>query len=340
MTRAWIRIPNTEDAKAILTTALERGFDTFVLEESAAKTFASLGKFRALVMDGARVREGTEDIATRVRIASIADQDKALDLAGKVKRVLVDARDWKIIPLENLIAAYQKSKTQLIAEVDGVEEARVFLETLEKGVDTVLFSPTKPADVLALAKALAGHASPAIELTRATVTRVQTVGSGDRVCIDTASMLRVGEGMLIGSQSGGLVLVHSESLESGYVAARPFRVNAGPVHAYCLLPSGKTKYLSELRAGDEVLAVDAEGHTRPVIVGRLKIETRPLLLVEAEVGDHAIATLLQNAETIRVVTPDGPVSVVDLKQGDTILVRVDTQGRHFGTAIDETITER
>ena len=55
---------------------------------------------------------------------------------------------------------------------------------------------------------------------------------GDRVCVDTCANMGLGEGMLVGNSSGGLFLVHAESLENPYVAPRPFRVNAGPVHAY------------------------------------------------------------------------------------------------------------
>ena len=43
-----------------------------------------------------------------------------------------------------------------------------------------------------------------IKLTSATITRVKPVGMGDRVCIDTCSLMKPGEGMLIGSQSNGL----------------------------------------------------------------------------------------------------------------------------------------
>ena len=49
---------------------------------------------------------------------------------------------------------------------------------------------------------------------------------------------------------------------------------------------------------------------------------------------------LQNAETIRLVRPDGkPVSVVELKPGDAVLCRVDVAGRHFGMRITENIQE-
>lgn len=57
----------------------------------------------------------------------------------------------------------------------------------------------------------------------------------------------------------------------------------GPVHAYVLVPGGKTCYLSELKSGKEVIVVDQKGQQRTAIVGRVKIESRPLILVEAKV---------------------------------------------------------
>ena len=161
------------------------------------------------------------------------------------------------------------------------------------------------------------------------------------VCIDTTAIMEPGEGMLIGSYSKAMIFVHSESLESEYVASRPFRVNAGPVQAYVMVPGGKTRYLSELEVGDEVLIVNTDGETRKAYVGRSKIEKRPLLLIEAEYEDVKIKTLVQNAETIRVVDNDGkPLSVADLKKGDKIKVFIDQKARHFGMSIDENIIEK
>jgi 3-dehydroquinate synthase II len=86
--------------------------------------------------------------------------------------------------------------------------------------------------------------------------------------------------------------------------------------------------------------VDAGGKTRPAVVGRIKIERRPLMMIAATVEDRTISVLVQNAETIRLTRPDGSaVSVVGLQQGDEILVRVENAGRHFGHAISETIIE-
>lgn len=49
------------------------------------------------------------------------------------------------------------------------------------------------------------------------------------------------------------------------------------------IPGEKTSYLSELCAGKEVLVVDQNGSWRTATVGRVKIESRPLILVEAKV---------------------------------------------------------
>ena len=50
--------------------------------------------------------------------------------------------------------------------------------------------------------------------------------------------------------------------------------------------------------------------------------------------------ILQNAETIKVVTPKGSESVTKLKKGDKILAHLTSGGRHFGMKVEETITEK
>jgi 3-dehydroquinate synthase II len=163
------------------------------------------------------------------------------------------------------------------------------------------------------------------------------------------------EGMLVGSMARGLFFVHAETAESPYVASRPFRVNAGAVHAYVRVPGGETKYLAELQSGDEIQIVDTDGGTRETIVGRSKIEQRPMFRVVAELDDGAaggeggegggdgsdrIETLLQNAETIKVATRDGRTAVTDLEVGHELLVHYDAAARHFGERVDESIIEK
>ena len=51
--------------------------------------------------------------------------------------------------------------------------------------------------------------------------------------------------------------------------------------------------------------------------------------------------VLPNAETIRLVNPDGKaISVTTLKQGDKVLSHIEKAGRHFGMQVKETLIER
>ena len=275
-----------------------------------------------------------------VRILDAGYETFAETAAGEADYTLVVGEDWQIIPLENLIARIGE-ETDLVAGVRSAEEAKTAFETLEIGADAVLLDTDDPDEIRATVEIRDESEREHLELQHATVTEVEETGSADRVCVDTASMLEDDEGMLVGSMSRGLFFVHAETADSPYVASRPFRVNAGAVHAYVRTPDGGTKYLSELRSADEVQVVDTDGNTREAIVGRVKIEKRPMFRVQAETeeGDR-IETLLQNAETIKIATKDGRKAVTDLEVGDELKVFYEDTARHFGEAVDESIIEK
>ena len=160
-----------------------------------------------------------------------------------------------------------------------------------------------------------------LKLTELTITKIESGDIGERYCIDLICLISKGEGMLIGSSSSSMALVHGEVIESEFVPARPFRVNAGPPHSYIMMADGKTKYLSELKSGDNVLLISENGSTRSASIGRLKIEKRPFLRIYWE-NDYQISNsiFLQQAETVRVLSQVGVVkSVTNLKIGDSIL---------------------
>ncbi|MFY9606602.1 MAG: 3-dehydroquinate synthase II [Thermoplasmata archaeon] len=330
--------PSSDSRKKIVLSALENGFDTLVLDRRDSE-FMSLGRFRAITLDGREFLEDGKHAGTLVELRTKDDELKAKKLAEKATTVVISARNWKVIPLENLIVHFQGSGSKLFMLAKNTQEAKLFFETMERGADGVLFVPDR-IDELGRLRKLLEDTSPKLELREGKITSLRQLGLGDRVCIDTCSMLNIGEGMLIGNQSSCLFLIHSETLESEYAASRPFRVNAGPVHAYVLMPDGSTRYLSELMGGDEALVVGADGHTRKVVVGRTKVERRPLLLIESEVNGERFSTIVQNAETIRVYSRGKIVSVCKLKLGDPILLKLEKGGRHFGMYVKETIREK
>jgi len=371
---AWIMTPDLpwDDRKEMITTALESGI-AYVLDLEYSQKIRKLGNVNIISdeddadiylvgIDGegdgsidlsenladskdlAAAKKAKNDgktVCAYIRITDKLHEQLAVKLGPIVDYIILIGTDWTIIPLENIIADLQKVDVEIIAAVADRDGAKLALETLEHGTDGVIFEANDFVQIKEIADEVDNASRVKYELKVATITNVKPLGSGDRVCVDTTDMMQPGEGMLIGSYSKSMFLVHSESLESEYVASRPFRVNAGPVQAYVMVPGNKTRYLSELVAGDEVLIVNTEGETRTAYVGRSKIERRPLILIEAEYEGKTIRTLLQNAETIRIVDAENnPLSVADAKPGDKDKVYIEKSARHFGIAIDETIIEQ
>lgn len=337
----WIdasREPDSEARKKLILSVLEHGFGHIVVspEDDQSKRY---GRFHMITEVKDAFFLDKKEIARLVTIRSKSDEKRAADLAKSSDIVVIRTADWRIIPLENLIVQFAKTKSKLFVCAETIEDAKLFLETMERGADGILFSPSSPTDVARLAKLIEDDRCR-IKLVAGMVTRVTQLGLGDRVCVDTCSMLDHGEGVLVGNSASGMFLINAETHESEYVASRPFRVNAGAVHAYTLLPDGNTKYLSELNAGDEILVMDSKGCGKTAVIGRVKIERRPLLLIEAKIDGRLYTTIVQNAETIRLVSGEKSISVTDLQVGDKVTLRLETGGRHFGSSVKETIREK
>ncbi|WOV92941.1 MAG: 3-dehydroquinate synthase II [Candidatus Nitrosoabyssus spongiisocia] len=275
-------------------------------------------------------------------VTSNKDIDKIFRAASKgLDFVLIEVKDWKIIPLENIIAKLHNIHTKIFARAHTVAEVRKMFSILDIGVDGVIFATSSINHVQ---EAMLYLGTKNMRLVKSKITDIKEVGDGERVCVDTASILKKGEGMLVGNKSNFLFLVHNESVGSSFTSPRPFRVNAGAVHCYTLSPDGTTKYLSEIESGEEVIILGTSGNARRVTVGRSKIERRPMLMIKSvtEDGEHG-GIIVQDAETIRFVKPNGKlVSVTHLRKGDSVLVySKQSTGRHFGMEVsDEYILEK
>lgn len=328
----WVELESPD--KKLVTAALEAGADAIVLHSAGhAAAIHKLGKITVVAPDGDLV------LGSDVAIVKIHNKGDEVEAARQAKscRVIVDTTDWTIIPLENLIA----QSDNLYSYVRTAAEARLAAGILETGVRGVVLRGATAQTIKDVGAAVR-ELEEKLALEIITVDAISAAGMGDRVCVDTCTNMEIGEGMLIGNGSSGYFLVHAEVEESEYVASRPFRVNAGAVHAYARMPEGKTKYLSELKSGVEVLLVKHDGRTERATVGRAKVERRPMLLVDGTAASgKKVALVLQNAETIRLTRDNGkPVSVVDLKPGDKVLGFTEEAGRHFGMKVTETIQER
>ncbi|XP_021983339.1 3-dehydroquinate synthase homolog isoform X3 [Helianthus annuus] len=346
----WIWTNN----KQVMTAAVERGWNTFIfssIHRQIATDWSSIALIAPLFVEEAKiVDEAGNLVATFSEISSPQQLEQLQPVYERADNVIVDLLDWQVIPAENIVAAFHGHHKTVFAISKSLSEAQIFLEALEKGLGGVVLKTENVEDVLELKGYFdrRNQEGSQLELTKATITSVEMTGMGDRVCVDLCSLMKPGEGVLVGSFARGLFLVHSECLESNYIASRPFRVNAGPVHAYVAIPGGKTCYLSELKTGKEILVVDQNGIQRTAIVGRVKIETRPLVIVTAKVDsdeETCYSILLQNAETVGFVPPNKgneatAIPVTSLKVGDQVLLKLQGGARHTGIEIQEFIIEK
>ncbi|MCI4360158.1 MAG: hypothetical protein L3J91_00480, partial [Thermoplasmata archaeon] len=284
----------------VLQRALRHGFHRVVVPD------------RATPAEGAAevlVREGNELLAwvrpdgrPSIPIFPLNDPDdlpKAIALGRLRGGVAITWRAERVIPLENLLAdAHGRYPVWVI--VDRLRDVPAMLGALEHGADHVVVEISKVEQLENLEAALDEVRGAAITWETVPITRVLPAGIGDRVIVDTTSLLRPGEGILVGSAAAFLLHVASEAVGSRFTRPRPFRVNAGAAHSYTLLADGSTRYLSELVAGDAVLAVEPGGAPRSVRVGRIKIERRPMVMIEIERGGRRFTAFLQEAETVRL----------------------------------------
>ncbi len=331
MKKVWVKVIPWDKQKVI--SSLESGVDALIVPEGLSPKVKELGVIKTVAKDG-DIKLG-EDVV-EFEIKTKQDEETALKLS-RSKMLILKMKDWTIILLENLIAQTEG----LMVEVKDASEAKTAVQILEKGVDGVVLETKDLNEIRKVAQLIKGS-SEELKLEIVRIKKTEPLGMGDRVCIDTCTNMQLGDGMLVGNSSSAMFLVHSESIENPYVETRPFRVNAGAVHAYTLLPGGKTKYLSELKAGDESLIVRTNGQTQVAIVGRIKVERRPLMLVEGSTKEgKKVSLILQNAETIRLVGSDGkPKSVVELEENSEVMGYLAEGGRHFGIKVDETIVEK
>ncbi|MDG1540356.1 MAG: 3-dehydroquinate synthase II [Candidatus Thalassarchaeaceae archaeon] len=291
-----------------------------------------------------RFWDGFSADVSEIQIDGPSDQEEALSLIGLVPWLLVRCSDWTMVPLENLVAASRGTSTRIAAAIDEEVELNGAAFALGDGVDAILV----PGHLVNDAVTILGGKWDMEEIQddgaiieEARILSIEGAGVGERVCVDLTRRISDGQGMAVGSISGNLCLIHGETIQSDYVPTRPFRVNAGAIHSYALMADGKTKYLSELTSGDEVAILSSSGNKEKATVGRLKVETRPLLLIRFEVPGSEGQIVVQQAETVRLISPSkGVISVTQAKEGDKISILTDNRARHVGFALPAEVKEK
>ncbi|MFT4086697.1 MAG: 3-dehydroquinate synthase II family protein [Gordonia sp. (in: high G+C Gram-positive bacteria)] len=356
---AWVDVRKLSGTArdAVVQAALNYGLDGIVADDPAvldtlpptvrrilaaknAKS-ADAGAADLTLVEADRMKTGDRPEGVHVVVSDAPTLTLACELVRQVPWTLLTFTDPTKIPLEIVIAAAENSGGKTVTVVEDITDAEIVKLVLEHGSDGLLLAPRHADDVVALAAVLE-PSDEAIELSELTITGVEHIGMGERACIDTCSLLELDEGCLIGSFASGMFLSCSETHPLPYMPTRPFRWNAGAVHSYVLAPENRTRYVSELRAGQPILAVRSDGSVREVRIGRVKIERRPLISITAtSPGGKTVNVIAQDDWHVRLLGPGGSVNnVTELKPGDVLLGYVPTEARHVGLPITEFCEER
>ncbi len=323
--------------RAIVDRARSRGFVRFVLDRSPT---AEAGEAEVWVRAAPATLRGPNGAQVTVtRVAELPELERAVAATPDGGVLAVEWTGDRVIPLESAVARRGRRFT-LWTFARTPSEVPAALGALEHGADRVIVTVRTPAEVDELERWLDGPAPVDLAWKLVPVTERKPAGTGDRVIVDTTSLLAPEEGLLVGSQAGFLFHVASEAVGSAFSRPRPFRVNAGAAHSYTLLADGTTRYLAELEANDRLLAVIPQGPARAVRVGRIKVERRPLVVVRAKDGEGSRTVFLQEAETVRLTSEQGRVPTTALEVGARLFGVALPAARHLGTAIEEAIEER
>lgn len=280
--------------------------------------------------------------------------DQVLKAIGSTAWVILDADD--LVPSEMSLALSCRHGSQLAVAVSS-EQHLLDLQPVLGRIGALLVPSGDSAaqlwkKVVLARAALCSTERPSLESTvcggillpateglkGARVESIQMVeGCADRVCLDFIQMLQEGEGALVGSTAQALCFVHAETAQTSRGPARPFRISAGPVHACVALPDGRTKYLSDVSAGDRLLIMDVQSletsaspTSRGVTVGRCHVERCPVVCIHLKFDSSVSQLFLEHSAAVRLHarrtqgthtdTEFASFPVTELCKGDEVLV--------------------
>ncbi|KAF0909885.1 hypothetical protein E2562_000196, partial [Oryza meyeriana var. granulata] len=175
--------------RQVMTAAVERGWSTFLFgSKDLGKDWSSTARINPLFIDGLEIFDEQNQ---KVVVISEVSSPRELELIQldnvEVENIVIDFRGgWQVIPAENIVAAFQGCRGIVLAVSTNSTEVQVFLEALEQGLDEVIVKVEDMDDIIKLKDYFdtRNEAKSQLLLTKATVSKVEVVGMGDRVCVD------------------------------------------------------------------------------------------------------------------------------------------------------------
>ena len=144
-----------------------------------------------LEIDGAALYIDGRQVGRVVDVGSSDGQAKARSMSGSVEWILLELGEWKMIPIENIIAACDGVPTKVAARISSSEQVLGAAFALQIGVDAILVTEDILPTAL-IAKSQRGEITEEVDnpvktgnvsLTEIEVIEVKEGGIGDRVCV-------------------------------------------------------------------------------------------------------------------------------------------------------------
>ncbi|MDQ4072913.1 MAG: 3-dehydroquinate synthase II, partial [Thermoproteota archaeon] len=112
-----------------------------------------------------------------IKVKSNEDIEQINSLSEKgFDFVIIDVDDWKIIPLENIIAKLEKSSMEIYAIANSVDEVKTLFTVLELGVDGVIVSTGREEDITKARDLVKRHY---FDIVPAKIIEIREVGIGE-----------------------------------------------------------------------------------------------------------------------------------------------------------------
>ena len=131
--------------KKIVTTAIESGSDALLANNSDIAAIKKLSVINVIAPKGDIVLG--KDLL-EIEINNRDEETKAMALAKK-RKLIVKIKNWKIIPLEDLVASHPDN---IFTYVKDSKEAKIALTVLEKGVAGIVLNTTSLNEIKKVAK--------------------------------------------------------------------------------------------------------------------------------------------------------------------------------------------
>ena len=108
------------------------------LEDGERQHGVDLIEGEDLEIDGDALYINGKQVGRKVDVSNSEGQAKARAMAGSVEWILLDLGEWKMIPIENLIAACDGGPTKVAARISSPEQVLGAAFALQIGVDALL----------------------------------------------------------------------------------------------------------------------------------------------------------------------------------------------------------